>query len=110
MQMQFSLKSLFIGITSIAVLCGVAFAPPQFIGFVVLGLTLLFALPALISGSIYMRGKWQAFCIGGASMTLIVLSTFRSMSLAYGNPFYELSGDDEQLIIAKLYLAILWIL
>jgi len=109
--MQFSLKTLFIAVTAFAFVCGIAFAPPQLIGFFVLVLTLLFAPPVLVAGGVYLREKLQAFCIGGASMScLVVLSIFGSFSF-YG-VFNNLFGNvnEVDLIYTKIYLAILWVL
>ena len=109
--MQFSLKTLFIAVTAFAFVCGIAFAPPQLIGFVVLMLTLAFAPPVLISGAVYLRGKWQAFCIGGASMSCpVVLTIFGPFSFygMFNNVFG--SGNESEFIWAKIYMAFLWVL
>ena len=104
--MQFSLKTLLIVVTLVAVLCGIAFALPHLVGAIVLGLSLLFAPALLVSGAVYIRGNWQAFCVGGATISIFSMPV---MYLNYSfHPIYSGSSEDDAFIEMKVTMAVLW--
>jgi hypothetical protein len=78
---QFSLRSLFIVILVVAVLLLVIKAQSLFYLFMML-LTMLL-LPGFVAGIVYGKGADRAFCIGGATATLI-----GSVFLAGGRAFH----------------------
>ncbi|HZN35678.1 MAG TPA: hypothetical protein VFB80_17735 [Pirellulaceae bacterium] len=63
---QFSTRTLFILTAAVAGLAWVFFAPPQWVGLMVLWLLYWLLPAAALAGIVYHRGAWQAFFIGTA--------------------------------------------
>lgn len=62
--LQYKLRSLFIATAATALVSWAFFAPPQWLGMLAL-VVVYFVLPAaVIAGTIYHRGNWQAFFVG----------------------------------------------
>jgi hypothetical protein len=67
---QFNIRTLFILTAAAAGVAWTFFAPPQWVGLLVLYLLYLLLPAAYLAGIIYHRGSWQAFFIGGSPWVL----------------------------------------
>jgi hypothetical protein len=107
---QFSTRTLFIVMSASAGLAWIFFAPPQWVGLLVLYLLYLMLPAATLAGVIYHRDGWRAFFIGCApwvvGMTLwFWLAVFGNLPRIdfdfLGN--FSNSGD---MVVVKLFLAV----
>ncbi len=79
---QFSLRSMMIGMTSVAIWCGIAAVLPGFLSNMLLGAVWLAGSGWLLTGIVFARGDMRAFCIGAA---VVVTSTWTGI----GGQFLE---------------------
>jgi len=74
--MQFRLRTLFLMTTLVAVMAWAFFAPPQWLGLLVIWL-IYGLLPAVtVSGIVFHRGYHQAFFVGMAPCVVVILFWF----------------------------------
>jgi hypothetical protein len=110
--MQFSTRTLFVIMSASAGLAWVFFAPPQWVGLLVLYLIYLLLPATTLTGIIYHRGAWQAFFVGAAPWVvtiaiiiwLMLLDGFPRMSL--GSWFDFPSANAEELMLFKLWCGV----
>lgn len=108
--LQFRLRTLFIATTASAVLFGVYFAPPQWLGLCVIYLVYLLLPAATVSGIVFHRGYPQAFFIGLAPWIVVISFWMMAMQISWVPnpwPFDEFSlANSDEVVARKLYLAI----
>ncbi len=78
---QFSIRSLLVVTTIVAVIVWVLFAPPHVVGAVVLVGVCLLLPPIVIGGILYQRDYWRAFFIGAAPWALVLLFGLAVLSI-----------------------------
>ena len=85
--MRFSLRAILVVFVCLAVGFALLFSTPNFIALPLLILVAV-ALPAtLAAGTVYMRGTWRAFCIGGlfpSGLMLYITGWMLSLSIFEG--------------------------
>jgi hypothetical protein len=101
---QFSIRTLFITTTVFAVILWVLFAPPTWVGALVLVAVFLLLLPLNIAGLIYHRGYWQAFFVGTAPWA--ALTAWYTLWIIDGRraPFFPWPGRPDDVLEVKLTL------
>ena len=106
---QFSIRTLFIVTTLFAVIVWVMFAPPQWVGVLVLVGVFLLLLPLNIAGLIYHRGYWQAFFVGTAPWA--VLTAWYTLRWLFDGPgpFWPRGNDDALQFKLVLFFALCFI-
>lgn len=70
---QFSIRSLLLLTTVVAVFVWVLFAPPHVVGALVMVGTCLLLPPVVVAGILFLRDYWRAFFIGAAPWTVVLL-------------------------------------
>jgi hypothetical protein len=106
---QFSIRTLFIVTTVFAVIVWALFAPPQWVGALVLTVIFLLLVPLNIAGLIYHRGYWQAFFVGTAPWA--ALTGWYTLWLLDGRriPFFSPRGPDTLEFKLTLFIALCFI-
>lgn len=109
---QFSTRTLFVIMSASAGLAWVFFAPPQWVGLLVLYLVYLMLPAATLAGIIYHRGGWRAFFIGCAPWVVgMTLWFWFLMFEALPRIDFDFLGDfssanSGEILIFKLFLAL----
>ena len=114
---QFSTRTLFVIMSASAGLAWVFFAPPQWVGLLVLYLVYLMLPAATLAGIIYHRGGWRAFFIGCApwavGMTLIFWTyMFWELPRFRWDFLGDLSNNvnSGEIIVVKLFMGLPFVL
>ena len=69
---QFSIRSLLLLTTMVAVIVWVLFAPPHVVGALVMLAICIFLPPMVLAGILYLRDYWRAFFIGAAPWAVVL--------------------------------------
>lgn len=111
--LQFSIRSLLLLTAAVAGLAWIFFAPPHWLGVLVLYFAYLMLPAVAVAGVVYHRGAWQAFFIGmlpwvvGITIFCWIMIVDDFPRFGSGRIFdWPNGGDAEELILYKLYCTI----
>jgi hypothetical protein len=106
---QFSIRTLFIVTTVFAVIVWVLFAPPEWVGGLVLVASFLLLLPLNIAGLIYHRGYWRAFFVGTSPWAALTAWYVIWALDGRGSPFWPSGPNNILAMKLTLFFALCFI-
>jgi hypothetical protein len=92
--MRFSLSTLLLWVTGLAIYFAVVFALPFIASYVCLMLATVFIMPVVVTGIVYERGYARAFWIGCAGPAVIPMLSVLTLGGGFFLPIYALMDGD----------------